>query len=338
MSTKKRIEWVDVVKGMLIPLVIIGHTAQSAAIITYVYSFHMPLFFILSGYTAKPANNLKTYAKHVWKSFLHLMVPCILVQLFIVAVEYWTKVGAIQMLPMAKIEGTFYKLFWGCAWGWAGGSPSVGMLWFFITMFWARVIWEAVVLLFPKKNTAVCMLVSLLGMYIGFEKYIPQNFDIAMMVVFYYCIGHLVRKYHGDERIKKIKMPLFWIALAIWVHFAQQGTYIELAVEKYEGIVVGVLESLCGSYVFCMLAQEFAERRILKNIFTFLGRHTLLIVLVHHADSLLQSYWQQDTWQMSFVYRSVVVLGISCIIIGARHLLSKGIAKMKEKGKKHEDN
>lgn len=336
MNTKKRIEWVDVVKGMLIPLVIIGHTAQSATIITYVYSFHMPLFFILSGYTAKPADNLKTYVKHIWKNFIHLMLPCILVQLFIVAVEYWTKVGAIQMLPIARIEGVFYKLYWGCAWGWASGSPSVGMLWFFITMFWAKVIWEGIVLVFPKKNTAVCVLVSLIGILIGFEKYVPQNLDIAMMVVIYYCIGNLLRKYQDTELFRKFKKPAFWFALAFWIHYAQQGIYVELAIEKYAGITVGILESLCASYVFCILGQEAAERKILKNVFSFLGKHTLLIVLVHHADSLLQQYWQQDTWQMSFIYRSVVVLGISCAIVLIRYIFSKGLSKVK--GKKYENH
>ena len=43
--TKKRIEWVDVAKGMAVPLIILGHTSESQAFITYIYSFHMPLFF-----------------------------------------------------------------------------------------------------------------------------------------------------------------------------------------------------------------------------------------------------------------------------------------------------
>lgn len=321
MSTRKRIEWVDVVKGMAVPLIILGHTAQSQEIIAYVYSFHMPLFFLLSGYTSRRATDWKTYGKHVWKDFFHLILPCILVQLGIETVELWMKVGSIQLLSWAKVTGTLYRLFWGCAWGWASGFPTVGMLWFFITMFWSKVIWEGIGLLFPKKDTAVCVFVSLIGIWIGFDHYLPQNLDIAMMVVLYYCIGNLVRRYQEEELYIKWKMPVFWAALCFWVYYAQQGVYLELAIESYPGIVVGILESICGSYVFCIFAQEVTENQICKRIFSFLGRHTLLIVLVHHMDSLLQQYWQQENWVMSTMHRGVVVIGISAGVIVLRYAM-----------------
>ena len=330
MNTKRRIEWVDVVKGMAVPLIIIGHTSQSPVFITYIYSFHMPLFFLLSGYTSKRAADAKTYGKHILKNFCCLILPCILVQLGIEAIEFWMKMGEIQLLPMARITGTFYRLFWGCAWGWAGGSPSVGMLWFFITMFWSKVIWEGIGLLFPKKDTAVCVLVALAGIWYGPENYLPQNLDIAMMVVLYYCVGHLVRKHQEDETLRKMRMPLFWAALCFWVYCAQQGIYVELAIESYPGIVMGILESICGSYVFCILAQEVTEKKVLKKVFSFLGRHTLLIVLVHHMDSLLEEFWVKDDWMMSCVYRGAIVIGISTVIVFVRYLIRSVSLKRKE--------
>lgn len=329
MNLKRRIEWVDVVKGMAVPLIIIGHTSQSAAFITYIYSFHMPLFFLLSGYTSKRAEDVKTYGKHILKNFCYLILPCILVQLGIEWVELWMKTGTWQMLTWTKITGIFYRLFWGCAWGWADGFPSVGMLWFFITMFWAKVIWEGIGLLFPEKDTAICIFVALIGIWYGPGNYLPQNLDIAMMTVLYYCIGNFARKYQEKVIAARFKMPLFWIALMIWVFCAQQGMYIELAVKSYPGIVVGILESICGSYVFCILAQEVAENRICKKIFSFLGRHTLLIVLVHHMDSLMEEFWLQDSWGMSCVYRGLLVIGISTVVSGARYLVKNLFLKLR---------
>lgn len=327
MSGKKRIEWVDVVKGMAVPLIILGHTAQSQTLITYIYSFHMPLFFLLSGYTSRRATDWKTYGKHIWKNFCYLIVPCILVQFGIESVEFWMKMGSIQLLPWAKVTGTFYRLFWGCAWGWAGGFPTVGMLWFFITMFWSKVIWEGIGLLFPKKDTAICMLVSLIGINIGFDHYLPQNLDIAMMVVLYYCVGNIARQYQEIETIKGLKMPVFWVALCFWVYCAQQGIYIELAIESYPGVAMAILESICGSYVFIVLAQEIAENQICKKTCSFFGRHTLLIVCVHHMDSLLQEYWEQETWGMSALYRGAMVLGISAAVVGVRYMISNVIKR-----------
>lgn len=47
---KKRIDYLDMVKGIGIILVVIGHsTLPSDSVITWLASFHMPLFFIVSG-------------------------------------------------------------------------------------------------------------------------------------------------------------------------------------------------------------------------------------------------------------------------------------------------
>lgn len=50
MVSSKRIEWVDIAKGIAIILMVVGHEIGGNARI-FIFSFHMPLFFILSGFT-----------------------------------------------------------------------------------------------------------------------------------------------------------------------------------------------------------------------------------------------------------------------------------------------
>lgn len=59
MLMNRRIDWIDATKGLAILLVVIGHTFREAMLETswicylmynIIYSFHMPLFFSLSGY------------------------------------------------------------------------------------------------------------------------------------------------------------------------------------------------------------------------------------------------------------------------------------------------
>lgn len=57
MSTSKRISSLDAMKGLLIILVVLGHVIQSNYLnyqhefsFRLIYSFHMPLFFLISGY------------------------------------------------------------------------------------------------------------------------------------------------------------------------------------------------------------------------------------------------------------------------------------------------
>ena len=47
----KRIEWIDVSKGITIILMMIGHyVPYGSQVRNFIFAFHMPLFFILSGY------------------------------------------------------------------------------------------------------------------------------------------------------------------------------------------------------------------------------------------------------------------------------------------------
>lgn len=51
--TKKRIEWLDIAKGICILLVVLGHELTWNEKLRYlIYAFHIPMFFILSGMTA----------------------------------------------------------------------------------------------------------------------------------------------------------------------------------------------------------------------------------------------------------------------------------------------
>lgn len=75
-----RIAWVDVAKGIAILLVIIGHTVNfGSATRNFIFSFHMPLFFILSGYTFKLAGDFPVFFQRVKKLIRHLIYPSLIV-------------------------------------------------------------------------------------------------------------------------------------------------------------------------------------------------------------------------------------------------------------------
>lgn len=75
---RKRIDWLDIAKGIAIICTIIGHSFGKGRIGIFIFSFHMPLFFILSGYTIRkiPFNKFK---KATIKDFRRLIIPIIVV-------------------------------------------------------------------------------------------------------------------------------------------------------------------------------------------------------------------------------------------------------------------
>ena len=71
----KRIEWIDIAKGMGIIYVVLSHVYSiPAALSNYIYSFHMPLFFFLSGYLFFE-NKYKSVAEFLKKRVQTLVIP-----------------------------------------------------------------------------------------------------------------------------------------------------------------------------------------------------------------------------------------------------------------------
>lgn len=55
---KNRIDYLDTLKGLLIILVVFGHTGINNDIQKWIYSFHMPLFLIISGFFYKESRKI----------------------------------------------------------------------------------------------------------------------------------------------------------------------------------------------------------------------------------------------------------------------------------------
>ncbi|GEM_PF-201666 len=76
LTKKKRLGYIDIAKGYAMILVMIGHCLDFAHVYLFLwlYTFHMPLFFSLSGFTfnANRYDSFKTFTK---KKFISLMVP-----------------------------------------------------------------------------------------------------------------------------------------------------------------------------------------------------------------------------------------------------------------------
>ena len=78
-NNDKRIDWIDYSKGIAILLVIFGHTISSGgsqleqALRGSIFSFHMPLFFILSCITFKLSTEDSQFMKKTEKACEHLV-------------------------------------------------------------------------------------------------------------------------------------------------------------------------------------------------------------------------------------------------------------------------
>ena len=88
-TEKQRNPLIDIIKGVAILLVLIGHTIQFASGAEYqreglfydnvlfkvIYSFHMPLFMVISGYLFRYSVTQRSFWTIVWNKVRNLVVP-----------------------------------------------------------------------------------------------------------------------------------------------------------------------------------------------------------------------------------------------------------------------
>lgn len=63
----ERVSYIDYIRAIGIVLMVLAHIPLSSAFVHYVHGFHMPLFFIVSGYCYR--------GRHLKKTIKKLLVP-----------------------------------------------------------------------------------------------------------------------------------------------------------------------------------------------------------------------------------------------------------------------
>ena len=72
MVNQCRINWIDWAKVIAIFFVVFGHTPQERGdfLITYICTFHMPFFFMLSGFLSKGSTDTESNLRKHWHTLI----------------------------------------------------------------------------------------------------------------------------------------------------------------------------------------------------------------------------------------------------------------------------
>lgn len=121
-AVRQRIDWIDTAKGLCMILVIVGHTLPYGNLMrNFIFSFHMPAFFFLTGYTARRPDTWQGFARRVKKDFAALIVPVLgVVQVFNVLLNFFLSDdrSLTNLWDIARYNAI--TLFW------ASGNPADG--------------------------------------------------------------------------------------------------------------------------------------------------------------------------------------------------------------------
>ena len=290
-SKQNRIPWVDAAKGLAILLVIVGHTVPTGSFTrNIIFSFHIPLFFLLTGYTFHPSASWSEAWERCKKDAMRLLVPYVLGGVVIALV----KIGYRHLPAGAVLKDTLIALLWGSGNG-DGIHEPIGVFWFIITLFTARQIVNVVSVLFhnePKDTIPVIGIISLLGFGIGMFDWNWRifNFDVSMAASGFVLAG--MEFHRHEDWFEAHDVPVFFASLLLTMFLMFHFGYIEMSGRWYPELSLGVFESICASYCDVRFVQSISKLKRPEAVLSLVGKHSLMLMWVHAVEDACFSFWK----------------------------------------------
>ena len=312
----KRIAWIDMAKAIAILLMVIGHEA-SGSIYTWIFSFHMPLFFILSGYTARRVDTWYGLRKTISKLFKRIWILAA-IMIILLAIENYLFYPS-QLVDVVK--STALGIFWGSN-GARFGLNNVGVIWFLFAYFWARIIFDMIRLIIKddRYNGVMFAIMAYAGYLISQKIWLPQALDIALIAAFFMWVGAALRSYQFFSNSKTEFLTIL-IALVFWLWCVQNGLHIELAIRSYPNFVITVIEAIAGTIVICYLSRGLMSTALTSWLVIF-GRNSIILLCIHHLDfywvfwgDLIHSSWRAMLLRLVVdIFGMVLVLAVKYLV------------------------
>lgn len=330
MVQKKRIKWIDYAKMIGIVLVVFGHALPGCELEKWIYSFHMPLFFFLSGITLK---NDRGYIEYVQKLARRLLVPycqfSVLWLLYFICEKYLFH-EHIELVN--KVIGFFVQ--------WRGTDWQLG-LWFLPLLFGA----ETLVAFIIRQNfkLQVCLVLGVTGAGFAYaelvHRTIPWHIDAVMIVAPFIYLGYLYKSLlsgkYGESFLQNSKVTWLLIIFSFIVNISSNacnvrrlGINVDIYEMRYGNPLLYFLSALSGIAFVLLVCQKIIGTKDLK-VAGWIGRNTLYIYCIHqiiigcfhHFDAIFLRLNVKIIWADMLI--GIMALILSCLFI----LIGKQIQK-----------
>ena len=330
-----RDESFDVLKGIAIILVVVGH-CDIGRFHSFIDSFHMPLFFFAAGFFLKK----RPLREEFRLSLKRLLVPYIFVAFCTCAIAICVDLLRDIPLDFLYIWNNIVKFLLGLRSDhvpeWLHGD--IGILWFLLAMFWSR---SLIVLVINKVKRIGyhCVIVAFmvfLGMLLHKFLFIPYGISQGLFATGFLYIGFLTNRFDllNSAKVKK-SLPLL---LLFWIYSWSRGGLSMVSCWFSTECVSGTLGAYGVFFAIYLLVKRLSVReKYFWNFFCFCGRYSLIIYCVH-AIEINCSNW--NSWahfcKVSPEYfllfqiptRLAIILAFSLVVLKIR-LLRERIFQIK---------
>jgi len=288
-SNTERIEWIDILKGLGIISVVWGHTGSKNAF--YMFWFHMPLFFFVSGYLYqfRPQQTGVTYLK---KKAKHLLVP------YLFYLGLLTLSMILKSVWQGQTIGFFIKENWKALL--LGGSLLEGVyatFWFTTCLFCVQIVYDYLVRRitwapFRWAIIAGCFFLAYWESRHWMDSFIPWNMDVGLYALIFYALGHLIKK---RQLLKKpnYRNLIFGLSAMIFLGFIYLYSHqildygLDMKHRQYYYLGTNLILPLALIMLLTQLSMIINKWSLIKRSLISLGKAAMVIMYLHLASVYL---------------------------------------------------
>jgi len=319
---KERVHWIDITKGVDILFIIYAHVLGTQGIRYLFYSFHIPLFFFLSGvvYNHKKYVNFPTFIK---KSAKGLLVPYFI--LAFVFFVLWLLRWHLNSLFSPEVIKQFLSIFYANSNN--GLMAFNDVLWFLPALFLTRILFAGIsgVVKKNKPLILILMLFSVFGylfsIYAANVK-LPFGLETAISAVVFYGAGFLWNQSEKAKTlISKYKYFLFITLLIIGtyistIEYQAYGHQIDMRLNHLNNYFSFYFDAFCGIITWISFSVILSKNSLLEN----LGRNSLVLFAWHpiiftYLGIILAASFNQNAIENLLPYLPLIYTVISITLI-----------------------
>lgn len=324
----------DILRGIGIFLMVFDHVGWGSVVHTYIQSFHMPLFFIVSGYLWKKEDTLTLVKKRLkalmipYAFFATLYICSVFTASFLFSKVFPSLNDGIHFMNSLKAV-LFYPTD-------MGNMPVAPALWFLPCMFFASIAYSILSNLEFNLKAGVIVSIFVLGMTFSTLSDIMLPFTIEPLAAAlgFMLMGEIV--YKNRDKIMEM-LDKSWIIISLLITeaiMAMANGSVDMRSARYQNCVLYVVNSLAGTMAYWGVARKIfvVETKIpLEGIqrLSFLSQNAMgyicfnqLFIMV--IGKVIQTFMPKGTVALiasksvTFIVTMIAVSWITRLIKGSR--------------------
>lgn len=304
-----RIEWIDILKGFGMICVVLGHLSPSLPVEQFIYSFHMPLFFFLSGFVKKEQANIGLSMK---KNTLSLFIPFLLWDFlsFLVSV-----IGIKQDIITSVYRACFIN----------GLRSWNAPIWFLLVLFLTKSLHD-ILRVIHIPNWVILLVSIAASPFIAPLEKAPFMLNLIPVAMAFFVFGIECRRIYDKPKLQEMvrQKPIVILSgillLAVSIVF---GIFLNSRI-SFTGADFGnyfsfYISAIGGILFFVLLFMYLPNWKLLNTI----GKNSMFIMCFHYwiftgLDMVSNKLFHFSVWHYRNTLKAIAVTIITialCLFI-----------------------